>query len=77
MLLPFILKSCGGLTDNEKSECEKDRADLVIVMMALQSRSPYSGLGAQNLAPLLLINDDGKSSAVADWNKINSMPINC
>ena len=77
MLLPFIMKNCDGLTGADETKCEKERTDLVIVMMALQARTPFSGLAAQNLAPLLLIDDDGRSTNVANWNRINSRPIIC
>ena len=57
MLLPFILKDCKSLTGDALTTCEKERRDLLVLSMALQTTAPHSSMNSNMIAPLLLIDD--------------------
>ena len=65
MLLPFILKDCDNATD--KTKCEKERRDLLVLSLALQTQAPHTSMTSNMIAPLLLIDD---RDALNEYNNV-------
>ena len=52
MLMPLLMKKCHG-----DVHCEKNKKDIGVIMMAMQSMAPGSSVNSNQMVPLLMMDD--------------------
>ena len=52
MLMPLLMQKCDG-----DDQCEKDKKDIGVILMAMQSVAPGSSVNSNSMAPLMMMDD--------------------
>jgi len=73
MLLPLAMKEC----DDGDDECEKNKKDMMIILMAMQSKSPNSGFGSDMLIPMMMMDDDSNNEDLIFFMMMNGNKQSC
>ena len=73
MLLPLAMKEC----DDGDDECEKNKKDMMIILMAMQSKSPNSGFGSDMLIPMMMMDDDSNNEDLIFFMMMNGNRQSC
>ena len=74
MLMPLLMKKCHG-----DVHCEKNKKDIGVIMMAMQSMAPGSSVSSHQMVPLMMMDDKSKNKDLILFNDISKLQneVNC
>ena len=74
LLMPLLMKKCHG-----DVFCEKNKKDIGVIMMAMQSMAPGSSVSSHQMVPLMMMDDKSKNKDLILFNDISKLQneVNC
>lgn len=73
LLLPLALKDCAS----GDSACEKQKKDMMIMLFAMQSKSPDTAMGPDMMLPMLLMDDSSNNEDLIFLMMMNQNHAGC
>ena len=77
MLLPFIATDCDSKTGKDLEQCKKDREDIAIIMVAMQTKAPNTAIDATNILPILFMDDKDGNGGYDIYNMMQQKQQEC